>query len=133
MKTNSGFTLIEVMLAMGVLTTSLFVISEIMIRSLSKIQENQDNLEKIFLIKRELYLNFLKPKIEDKRIVSKIENPAMTLVTTLEAIKPKSELKEYKDSLKFMQTNAIWKLNQKQKECLMASIVFKPKEPEAKK
>jgi hypothetical protein len=104
-----------------------------MLRSLLRIQTNQDNLEKVFLIKREFYLNFLRPKIEEKRVVTKLEDPLLTLVTTLEGIKPKSELKDYKDSIKIMQTNAIWKVEQKQKESLMMSIVFKPKEKEAKK
>lgn len=133
MKRSKGFTLMEVMLAMGVLTMSIFVISGIMLRSILRIQANQDNLEKIFLIKREFYLNFFKKPLSEKKVVTKLEDPTITFATTLEDIGNKSNLKEYKDSLKIIQTNATWKIENRIKESNMISFVFKPKEKEVKK
>lgn len=133
MKTSNGFTLMEVMLAMGVLTMSIFVISEIMLRSLLRIQTNQDNLEKVFLIKREFYLNFIKIPFNEKKVVTKLEDPAITFATTIVDIGNKSSLKEYKDLLKIIQTNATWKIENRIKESNMMGFVFKPKEKEAKK
>lgn len=133
MKKNSAFTLIEVMLAMGVLTVSVFFISEIMFKALTRLQDNQDNIEKIFILKRELYLNFIKRPLITKKVVTKIEDPAVTFVTDIEDINKKSGLSDYKDILKVIHTNAVWKRENHLKESNMLSFVFKPKEKEVKK
>lgn len=127
MKKNGGFTLIEVMIAMGVLTTSVFFISEIMLKSLVRIQENQDNIEKVFFIKRELYLNFFKIPINEKKVVTRLEDPILNLTTEVEDIANKSSLKDYKDVVKIMKSRGLWKKDNKPKESEMLSLVFIPK------
>ena len=133
MKKNSAFTLIEVMLAMGVLTVSVFFVSEILFKALTRLQDNNDNIEKTFILKRELYLNYFKRPFITKKIVTKLEDPSVTFATTLEDVNKKSGLKEFQDTLKIIQTNAVWKKEKNIKESNMLSFIFKPKEKEVKK
>jgi hypothetical protein len=133
MKHSQGFTLIEVILAMGVLTTTIFIISGLMLRSFLRVQENRDDIEKVFLIKRELYTHYFKPPKKDKKVVQKIENPAVTIASRLVEINKKSSLKDLKDSLKIVRSDAIWKTDKFFREASMVSFVFQPKKEEQKK
>ena len=89
MKNSPAFTLIEVILAMGVLTSTIFIISNLMMRSFLRVEECRDDIEKIFLIKRELYANYFRPPKEGKKVVQKIEEPQITITSVLDEIKNK--------------------------------------------
>jgi prepilin-type N-terminal cleavage/methylation domain-containing protein len=133
MKHSHGFTLIEVILAMGVLTTTIFIITGLMLRSFLRVQENRDDIEKVFLIKRELYAHYFKPPKDDKKIVKKIEEPIVTITSQRYEINKKSSLHELKDSLKIVRSDAIWKVDAFFREASMVSFVFQPKKEEQKK
>ncbi len=133
MKHSPGFTLIEVILAMGVLTTTVFIISGLMMRSFLRVQENRDDIEKVFLIKRELYANYFKPPRKGKKNVQKIEEPAITITSELGDINKKSSLHDLSKNLKIVRSDAIWKMNKNIRESSMVSFVFQPKKEEQKK
>jgi hypothetical protein len=133
MKHSHGFTLIEVILAMGVLTTTIFIISGLMLRSFLRVESNRDDIEKVFLIKRELYAHYFKPPKDNKKIVKKIEEQAVTITSQLGEINKKSSLHELKDNLKIVRSDAIWKTDKFFREASMVSFVFQPKKEEQKK
>ncbi len=132
--TNSqGFTLIEVILAMGVLTATVFIISGLMLRSFLRVQENRDDIEKVFLIKRELYANYFNPPKDNKKNVQKIEEPAITITSKLDDINKKSSLSDLRKTLKIVRSDAIWKMNNNVRESAMVSFIFQPKKEEQKR
>lgn len=127
--TNSqGFTLIEVILAMGVLTATVFIISGLMLRSFLRVQENRDDIEKVFLIKRELYANYFSPPQNHKKNVQKIEEPAITITSQLDEISKKSNLSDLSNALRIVRSDAIWKMNNNVRESSMVSFIFQPKQ-----
>lgn len=128
-----GFTLIEVILAMVVLTSTVFIISGLMLRSFLRVQENRDDIEKVFLIKRELYANYFKPPKENKKNVQKIEEPAITITTQISEINKKSELRDLSNNLRIVRSDAIWKMNNYVRESSMVSFIFQPQDEEQKK
>ena len=133
MKINSGgFTLIEVILAMGVLTTTIFLVSSLMLRSFYRVEECRDDIEKVFIIKRELYANYLKHPKEGKKVVQKIEVPAITITSVLGDIQEKSVFRKLKDKLKIVRSDATWKTDKRTRESSMQSFVFSPKKEEKK-
>lgn len=132
MKHSHGFTLIEVILAMGVLTTTIFIISGLMLRSFLRVQENRDDIEKVFLIKRELYANYFKPPREGKKNIQKLETPAVIIKSTLGEINKKSSLYDLKDTLRIIRSDALWKTDRGVREATMISFVFQPKKEEQK-
>lgn len=130
---SPGFTLIEVILAMGVLTATVFIISGLMLRSLLRVEENRDDIEKVFLIKRELYANYFKPPQKNKKNIQKIEKPAITITSVIEDINKKSSLRDLAKTLKIVRSDAIWKMNKNVRESTMLSFVFQPQKEEQKK
>lgn len=131
MKQSHGFTLIEVILAMGILTTTVFVISGLMLRSFLRVQENRDDIEKVFLVKHELYDNYLKPPKPYKSVVKKIENPEITITSMLTDINEHSTLKALKKKLKIVKSDAIWTKDNIIKESSMLSFVSVPEKEDS--
>ncbi|MFH1254692.1 MAG: prepilin-type N-terminal cleavage/methylation domain-containing protein [bacterium] len=127
-----GFTLIEVILAMGVLTSTVFIISGLMLRSFLRVQENRDDIEIVFLIKRELYANYFNPPKDNKKNVQKIEEPAITITSKLDEINKKSSLCDLSKNLRIVRSDAIWKMNNNIRESAMVSFIFRPKKEEQK-
>lgn len=133
MKSSNGFTLIEVILAMGVLTSTIFIISGLMLRSFLRVQENRDDIEKVFLIKRELYANYFKPPEDNKKNVQKVEEPAITITSKVYDINKKSSLRDLSKTLKIIRSDAIWKMDNHVRESSMASFIFQPQKEEQKR
>lgn len=129
---SQGFTLIEVILAMGVLTSTVFIISGLMLRSFLRVQENRDDIEKVFLIKRELYANYFNPPKYNKKNIQKVEEPAITITSKLDEINKKSSLRDLSKSLRVVRSDAIWKMNNNVRESSMVSFIFYPKREEQK-
>lgn len=100
-RNSSGFTLIEVLLAMaiiGLVLTPIFSIQLGVLRSNSRASQS---LARIFLGKQFLVENEfqLKPEDQEKRIEKKIERPATTLFYELRKIPDNSALKKFKNIL----------------------------------
>jgi len=134
---SQAFTLIEVLMAMSVLTFVVFIVSNLQIRQLNRVTFERDRIEHIFLIKRDLFAHFTKPPEEGKKNINTIEdqkNPDnnVKLVTHIENIQSKSSLKELKKYIKILTTDATWKKGSEVRELSMMSLVFKPAMKEKK-
>ena len=125
-----GFTLIEVIIAISILTTTIFIISGLMLRSFLRVQENKDDIEKVFIIKRELYENYLKPSKFNRPVINKLENPEITITSIFNEINEKSSLKDFKKKLKIVRSDAIWTKDSIIKESSMLSFIFIPEKEE---
>src|SRR5262249_35030348 len=100
-KNNSGFTLVEVLLAMaiiGLVLTPIFAIQLGVMRANARASQALSRifLAKQFLVESEFQL---KPEDQEKRIEKKIEKPAMTLIYELKRIPENSALKKFKNIL----------------------------------
>jgi prepilin-type N-terminal cleavage/methylation domain-containing protein len=124
MNNTCGFTLIEVILAMSVLTTTVFITSGLMLRSFLRVHENRDDIEKVFLIKNELYKNYFKPPKSTQPVVKKIEKPEITITSVIDDINEKSSLKDLRKNLKIVRSDAIWTKDEIIKESSMLSFVY---------
>lgn len=133
MKQVSAFTLIEVLIALFILATTGFVLSSVQMRSFMRVKKDQQNIQRIFLIKKELYKLLLTPPESEKPVVQKLENPEMRMTSGMIEIPKKSSLRNFKDNLRIIQTEADWKdagLVRKEK---MISFVYKELEEKEKK
>lgn len=123
---KKAFTLVEVLLALGLLTSAVFVISNLQIRSLLRIMSDRDDIEKIFLIKKELYKYYISPPKPPKKVTTKIESLDMTMVTNI--IKPaaKSSLGPIKSRINILNTQASWVHERLKKDVILMTIMHKP-------
>jgi Tfp pilus assembly protein PilV len=121
-----AFTLIEVLLAMTIFTSCIFIIANLQSRALNKVLRERDDIERTFLLKRGAYAGFITPPEDEKKIVNRLEYLEVTLTTQTVDIQSKSVLRDWKDSVKMLKTEAAWKKEGIYHEMTMMSIVFKP-------
>ncbi len=131
-KSSPAFTLIEVLLAMTILTSCLFIIANLQTRALNKVLRERDHIERTFLIKHDAYLAFVSPPEDERKKVNRLEKPEMTLTTQTVDIKQKSALKDVKDYVKMLKTEAAWKKDRMLYEEEIVSFVFKKVKKEKK-
>ena len=130
---NHGFTLLEVLLALMVLVSAVYIISNLQSRALFKVLRERNDIEKTFRIKKELYFCLTNPPKEEKKIVNKIESEEAIFTSQLFNISSKSKLVDMKKMIKIIKTDASWKHNNATHEASMVSFVYKPSKDQEKK
>lgn len=130
-----GFTFVEVMLAMLILTVAVTAISGIQFRALTRVQRNDNTIEKIFLIKQRLF-SFLLDQKKGKQLetmrphITKDEDTGLKLTTQLVEINKKSSLAPLKEHIYMIQTEAAWIYDTFPRQETMISFVARPPKKE---
>ncbi|MFA6527469.1 MAG: prepilin-type N-terminal cleavage/methylation domain-containing protein [Candidatus Babeliales bacterium] len=130
-----GFSFIEVMLAMLILTVTVTSISQLQFRSLTRVQRNDNLIEKIGLIKQRLLAFVLDDKkrkqLESMRPhITKDEETGIKITTQLIEINKKSNLAPLKDLISIIQTEAAWSYEGSPRQEKMISFVLQPPKKE---
>ncbi len=135
MKRTAGFTLFEVLIAIFILVSSVFVLSDLQIKSLFRVLSDKEKIDRVFLVKKELYKLYRKFPKKKKAMVVKLEDPDPDIkITTQEVeIGRKSILKDMKDQIAVFQTEGQWRSGQFDNEIKMLFFVPKPQEDKDKK
>lgn len=137
LKNKPGFTLFEVLLAMGILTLAVTQISDLQFRSLFRVLQDRENIERVFFVKREVYKNFWSEKPPQKELpkkeIQQVEDPELKLTTEVLDIDPKSSLKTFKSKIKIIHTSGDWKSSNGSKNITMVGLVFRPQKEEQEK
>lgn len=135
MKRLSGFTLIEVMIAMAILTGSIYVLSDLHIRSMFKMMREREQLLKFFVIKNSLVgqLPLIKKKFKAEKRVS--EDTSMTILIDIIEPDKKSLLNDILGKkLVFIKSTGSWKDGPFTRTLEFFSIAQREEEPaDAKK
>ncbi len=122
---RAAFTLFEVILAIGIVVIAVSVVANIQLRSIVHVLHDHDQIEKTFLIKKELYNFFLEPPDQSKKITTKLEDPDINIITQVINIPPKSSLSPFKKYLKIVQSEGRWKYDGKTTNAVMITVVPK--------
>ena len=131
MQIKRGFTIFEVILALGILTTSVLLITGLQTKAIFRVLDDRDAIEKIFLVKKDLYLSMLETPTKQKSI-NKLDSPEMTITTEIIDIAGKSCLAPWKDKLKILKCEGVWQKDMFTRSAVMGSIIFKPEEKKEK-
>ena len=126
MKKRSAFTIFEVLLAIGILVFAVSIIARLQMRSLSRMLRDHDDIEKIFLIKKELYTIFLRPPMEVKKTKVTLEDPEMSINIRLQDIQKKSKLARFSDSIRLVYCLGTWKYENNPRDSVMVALIPKP-------
>lgn len=130
---RAGFTLIEVLMAMGVLIIAVSIIANLQLRSLLRMTRDRDDIEKVYLVKQELFKHFLEQQKQKKKFTSSLENPEIKFTTNVDQIHSKSALADLKENLLWVKTEGQWKLDNDKRSTNMVALVFKPREKKDEK
>jgi prepilin-type N-terminal cleavage/methylation domain-containing protein len=136
MKKNAGFTIIEVLIAMGILVGAVYTLSDLQIRSLFRIIKDREKIANIFLVKREIYRTYLYPPRDDKGIKPRtitLEKPALTIATEPVQISKKSSFKSMHELVFLVKTHGKWVRGDSKRAIDIFTIVPKPKKKEEEK
>ena len=131
-KQQPGFTIIEVLLAMSILISSVFVLSDLQIRSIFRVMSDREQVDRIFLVKKDLYAVYLDQDKASKPLINKIENPNITITTKTVDIVEKSELRTMKKKIHIIQSVGEWKSGPSSRQLIMVALVLKPEEEDKK-
>ncbi len=69
MKNKEGFTLLEVLLSLLILVAAVSIISDLQIRLMMRMRSGRENIDRVFLVKKELYDIFLRLPKKEKPII----------------------------------------------------------------
>lgn len=126
---SHGFTLMEVLLAMTVLATSMFFLSQLQLRSMLQVYHHRAEVERIPWIKKVVYTNLLKlPEKSKKSIVQELQQPQMKMTTTIDDIDKKSPLAKYARVMRIVKTEGEWQQGNKKEKLTMIALALLPVE-----
>ena len=130
---KNGFTIIEVLLAMFILVSSVYVLSNLQIRSIFRVLKDRDEIDRVFLVKKELYLAMFDKEKSNKRTTTEIEDLSTKIVTEPVSVEKKSSLKDLTGEVRLLKSVGSWEKDMKKREIVMVSIISKPADKEEKK
>jgi prepilin-type N-terminal cleavage/methylation domain-containing protein len=131
MKSNSGFTFAEVLLALVILATSAFILSDLQFRSYFRVSKYHAEIERIFLIKKALYKMLLTPEQTEKAITKKYTDPNLKIISHKKEIHKKSSLASFRKDIDILWSEGTW--SQDDREASSKMITFALKYPEEEK
>lgn len=110
-QSNHAFTLIEVLMVLGLLTISMGTIARMQVRSLDRLEKDRDALQKIYLVRRAM-LDALKiPKADRLQLVKKeYQEGEIKVKTALHDLGKKSKLSSFGKNMRMLSTQASWQL-----------------------
>lgn len=128
MKQQSGFMLLEVMLAVFIFAMTSTSIIQIQFRVLRRAVDDRELTIHLFRLKKELYNMLLHPdtKLYKKKI--ELENPTLKIEKEERTIHPKSSLAPFANQLTAVTVEASWLLGAEKRSTRMAGLVYQKKE-----
>ena len=124
-KNSPSFTVFEVLLSLGILVAMVSIVANLELRSLLRVLSDRDELEKIFFIKKDQFIQSLKHHIEQKKYTQKLEEPLMKYTSAVVAINPKSSLASLRHRLFIVHTVGTWKYERAEHEQRVTTFVTK--------
>lgn len=145
---RSGFTIIEVLLALFILVSSVYVLSNVQIRSVRRVFRDRDEVDRVFLVKKEWMQAYITP-FQDKndQEIKPVKRdyvepmPEVKIVTArnmlarslLGKTKKDDTSKGNQDPLELITTEGTWQKGEAKESIKFVGMVYKPVEKDKKK
>ena len=122
MSNRAGFTLIEVLIALFILSTAIFVLSELQVRSVLRVWDSREDIDRLYFIKKYLYRGTLDPKKTTRR-VRDFEDPDMRLTVEAEDISKRSALAPFAKDLRLLKSSGQWQRGSSKRSLNMIAVI----------
>ena len=142
MAAKQGFTIVEVLLAMSILVSAIFVLSNLQMRVIYRVLKDKKTAATIYLVKKKLHLAMFtesKKKAEQKDINKKLsgqvsaEEQSVKVSISSQAIGKKSKLVTFAKGMKLMKAEGTFDDRGKKQKILMSTFIQEPEKQEEKK
>ncbi len=140
MNKPAGFTLLEVLLALFILVTALYVLSQAQIKSVQRVLRNREEVNRIFLVKKAWLEAFIKPSKDNKKSVTqKFKDPEVKIITAQQKLmrsllnRAQKDIKKSRDLLRAIMAQGEWTSGLFNEKIVVGGFVYKAEEKEEKK
>lgn len=130
-KNSSAFTFVEVLLALVILATSMTLLSNLQSRSIFRVLDSREQVDRMFHIKRALYEFLLQPKKTRRPRVARIADPESKIISEMREINRKSSLYPLRKNIVLISSRGEWESGPKKKSMTMIGFLFKHEEKSA--
>ena len=120
---TKAFTFSEVMIALMVLSASVFILTGIQVRAVSQTQNRREEILRVFILKKFMYQLYSEFGIEKGSSKIEVDGPETRIKLQEEEISKKSSLAQFRDKLKFAIADAEWKVGPNKKTAKMLTII----------
>jgi Tfp pilus assembly protein PilV len=125
MKQARAFSLPEVMMALFVLSTTMFVLGQLQMRSMMRVYTAREEADRLYLVKKYLYRMYLSDK-PARKMSQKFDEPYMSLTVEPSAIHKKSSLSAYASDLQMLRARASWQSGVQDRSLTMVTFALQP-------
>ena len=131
MRISPSFTLPEVLLALFVLAVSMTILSNLQIRAITRVGNNRENTEYIFIAKKKITELFLKPPKNTKPLKETLETPPLKIESKKIPLHKKSSLYPlFKDRIALLQTVVEWNHGSSKKNSELVTFILEKEKKE---
>lgn len=122
---SKGFTLSEVMLSLLILSSTMFILSELQVKSMIKVWYGREEIDRLYLIKKYAYKAFMYPEKVKKKEVLTSEEPLTQIEVEKGQISKKSSLAPFKKFLSRVESRGSWDRISGKKEVRMIGFALR--------
>jgi prepilin-type N-terminal cleavage/methylation domain-containing protein len=123
---RSGFTILEVLLSIALVATAMSIIARIHARVLTRLEQNNDDIAKTFLLKRELAAYTMKYPKAPKKLEHDYEDLNLKVITKRKELGKKSSLRDLAPRIEEVGNSVRWKRNGNDYLANLNLFMFKP-------
>jgi len=129
-KRSDAFTIAEILIALFVLASSMSVLADLQVKSMFRVQRGRDEIERMPLIKEQLYRLFARPEPPSKKEqLITVKEPKTVIKMGMNDIDKKSSLfAQFKNDISVIWAEGSWKRGNRDATMKMISFVTKPPE-----
>lgn len=105
---NKAFSILETLITITILGITFQIVSKIHMKSLLTIGKWRSEIDRIFIVKEQLTLFFIKPPEKMKPYKDKVEHPSLNITSEPKEISRRSSLRKYEPFLNIMESEGLW-------------------------
>jgi len=125
-KALPAFTIIEVMISLFILTATMFVLSQLQLRSMLRVWQSREDIDRVYVIKKFLYRMYQNPA-DARKTSQKFDEPDMHMVIEPVEIHKKSVLAPYAKQLQYLRATAKWSRGTAQRSLYLFALAPRPR------
>lgn len=129
---KSGFTLFEVVMAMGIVTLAFTSVAGIQLRTMHRTHKDSFLFGKTLLLKSKLYDFLLEQGQAKKTLTKKIDADGGQIKLATREIAKKSSLSSLSEKILVLAASTEWKVDDAQEQAQLVTFLYKPRERKEK-
>ncbi|MGD1997483.1 MAG: hypothetical protein PVJ92_01060 [Candidatus Dependentiae bacterium] len=126
---RAAFTIPEILVSLFILSSSMFILSELQVKSMLRVWYGREEIDRLYLIKKYLYKSYLDPEKARKQM-RQFEEPELKVTVQPAGIHKKSSLAPYSDYLQLLQSRGTWQRGGRPKTLSIVTVVPRPEKKE---